>query len=481
MKLAYFPSVTALLKKSTIGRGLASSRYKIRAIRQNLPQHPPLYLDEQTKSDLEIFASEASDSTLLDLCNSTRTEGGAQVLRQRMSHPFSDAASILAAQQAIESINTHRDIFAKIGFWIAGRVERYQKDPLMFIVPRNRWSFTVGALTMKLVDNRHYIRIFRGVQLSCLLVQSLRKLLLELAEARLSGEIVTLLDTIAEILEKPEFMLVPHKEPRGKQFLKVLRLDQTFRIYNKEDVQKLLQATYEIDALLSLTDATYNNNFVIPEILDGDTALSAQELVHPILNDPVANDIDLDQESRFLFLTGPNMAGKTTFLKAIATAIYLGHLGMGVPAKRFAFAPVTSLFSSISISDNLHSGTSYFLAEVLRIKSIAEAVARKEKVIAVMDEPFKGTNVKDALEASSAIIAGLENKTNCLFLFSSHLIELEDSFTSAMHIRKAYFEANERSGRLQFDYLVHEGVSNQRLGMRVLSEEGVLALLKTRI
>ena len=94
-----------------------------------------------------------------------------------------------------------------------------------------------------------------------------------------------------------------------------------------------------------------------------------------------------------------------------------------------------------------------------------------------MDEPFKGTNVRDALEASLAIIERLEPKNDCLFLFSSHLIELDEEFTSSMGIVKCHFEAREAVGELEFDYLLHSGVSTQRLGMRVLSEQGVFALL----
>ena len=87
------------------------------------------------------------------------------------------------------------------------------------------------------------------------------------------------------------------------------------------------------------------------------------------------------------------------------------------------------------------------------------------------------TNVKDAFEASFAVMKRLESKFDCLFLFSSHLIELGESFESSGNIKKCYFEAQESEGTLQFDYTLHVGVSSQRLGMRVLDEEGVFELL----
>jgi DNA mismatch repair ATPase MutS len=171
------------------------------------------------------------------------------------------------------------------------------------------------------------------------------------------------------------------------------------------------------------------------------------------------------------------MAGKTTYLRAIATALYFAHLGMGVPATRFRFTPAQHLFSSISLSDDLHNGMSYFRAEALRAKAVAQAIADGNRVIALLDEPFKGTNVKDALDASRAILERFSTKQDCLFMFSSHLIELSDEITLTQQIDCRYFEADESEGKLRFDYLLRSGVSSQRLGMRVLREEGVFDLL----
>lgn len=256
-----------------------------------------------------------------------------------------------------------------------------------------------------------------------------------------------------------------------------MRLDQTFRVYGKDQVEELLRLAYQLDALISMADITHKLGFAIPEVLDGPTRFYATGLVHPQVKSPVPNDAGLDQMKRLLFLTGPNKAGKTTYLRAVATALYLAHLGMGVPAASFAFTPIDRLFSSISISDDVHTGTSYFFAEVLRIKSLAYALSEGQRVVAIMDEPFKGTNVSEALEASLGVMQRLEIIENSLFLFSSHLIELEQSFVNSTNILKCHFEADESEGRLQFNYLLQTGVSRQRLGMRVLTEEGVFELL----
>jgi len=107
-----------------------------------------------------------------------------------------------------------------------------------------------------------------------------------------------------------------------------------------------------------------------------------------------------------------------------------------------------------------------------------EAVAAGHRVVALMDEPFKGTNIKDAFDASLAILQRLVTRENCLFMFSSHLIELNQHLaTSGDQVDCRYFEAVESGDRLHFDYRLRRGISEQRLGMRVLNEEGVFDLL----
>ncbi|MDP2140003.1 MAG: hypothetical protein Q8L20_04250 [Gammaproteobacteria bacterium] len=477
MKINYFPGFKSILGRSATRQGRVTSRFRINAVKVERTRSSTLEVDLHTQKDLEIFESDDASKSLFALCNSTRTEGGAQILRQRMSNPFSDVTSITRTQQSISYIPQNRDLFERLGLWVTGRVERYQRDPLIFVVETSTVGFAMGALTLRMFDSYHYIRVLRGVQYTCLFVQRMREYLHELDRDPPKGELACISEDIRNIVSLPEFLDVPQKELRGVSFLKILRLDQTFRVYSKEKIEELLRLAYELDALVSMADATHNLGYTIPEVLDGPTRFHATGLVHPQVKNPVPNAAGLDQQRRLLFLTGPNMAGKTTYLRSVATALYLGHLGMGVPAASFAFTPVDRLFTSIAISDDVHTGTSYFLAEVLRIKSLAFSLSEGQRVVAIMDEPFKGTNVSEALEASLAVMQRLESIGNSLFLFSSHLIELEDGFGNSGNIMKCHFEADETEGKLQFNYLLQPGVSRQRMGMRVLTEEGVFDLL----
>jgi DNA mismatch repair ATPase MutS len=153
---------------------------------------------------------------------------------------------------------------------------------------------------------------------------------------------------------------------------------------------------------------------------------------------------------------------------------------MAVPAKSFRFSPCERFFSSINIADDVRSGVSFFRAEALRVKAIVQAVTEGLRVVAMMDEPFKGTNVMDALDASRAVLEGFIDRPECLFMVSSHLIELGDGMRTSGRVDCRRFEASEEDGRLRFDYVLRPGVSSQRLGMRVLREEGIFSMLEGR-
>jgi DNA mismatch repair protein MutS len=440
-----------------------------------------LILDDQTLKDLEIFWSESGEQNLFEFCNLTRTEGGAKVLRRRMEHPWSNTTRIRATQDSIKFIQKHRETFSQLpAAYVTGRVDHYMNEILPIVVQENSLEFTLGAFSLWSHHDRHYTSIVLGVQVSCKLINALRQFTEPFTEAGVPdspiGELGPIFEELQLLLGREQLAKVPQNETR-KWFWKNLRFDQIFRLHEKVAISRMLHLIFEIDALIAMADATSQNDFTLPQLEDGPLRVQAESLTHPFVDQAVPNPATLDQNKRVLFLTGPNMAGKTTYIRSFATALYLAHLGMGVPAKNFQFVPAQRLFSSISLSDDLRSGISYFKAEALRVKAVAKAIADGYRVVALMDEPFKGTNVKDALDASLAILDRFATKTDCLFIFSSHLIELKEALNDTSQIDCRYFEADEQHGQLSFDYLLRPGVSSQRLGMRVLREEGVFDLL----
>ena len=437
-----------------------------------------LELDAHTLKDLEIFESGAEHKCLFEFCNLTRTNGGAKMLRRRMESPSSDFDSILATQKSVSFILAHRAAFVILpSAYVANIVDQhYTHEILPLVVHENIVEFSYEVVAMWANHDRHHFSIVRGVQVTCGLIQTLRRFVEQSELALITGELALFVEEMRSLLAIDRIARVPDKSI-GSQTWKILRLDQVFRLHEKSAIERLLKLVYEIDALVAMADVTQKHDFVLPTMERGPLAIQAEGLVHPFLPEAIPNPVSLDQQRRVLFLTGPNMAGKTTYLRAFATGLYLAHLGMGVPAQRFRFVPAQRLFSSISLNDDLNGGISYFRAEALRVKAVAEAVAQGYRVVALMDEPFKGTNVKDALDASLAIMERFATKQDCVFMFSSHLIELGEKLSVNKRVDCRYFEAQDSGGRLRFDYQLNNGVSSQRLGMRVLQEEGIFDLL----
>jgi DNA mismatch repair ATPase MutS len=225
----------------------------------------------------------------------------------------------------------------------------------------------------------------------------------------------------------------------------------------------------------SLGVATAANRWAYPR---PGSRFSVRALVHPFLGErSVANDLTLDGPVRVCFVTGPNMAGKSTFLKAVAIAVLLAQAGCGVPASSMEFNTVGAIFSSVNIVDNVNAGESFYLAEVRRIAALARALHENGSALAIVDEPFRGTNVHDAAEATLAIVTRLAAHPRALVFVASHIGEIVPSISDDPRIGLFNFAADLSGDGPRFDYRLREGVSTQRLGMVLLRQEGVLGLL----
>ena len=172
------------------------------------------------------------------------------------------------------------------------------------------------------------------------------------------------------------------------------------------------------------------------------------------------------------------MAGKSTFIKAVGTTVFLAHLGMGVPAKEMTLSLFDGILSNINVVDNIAKGESYFFNEVQRIKNTILKINNGRKWLVLIDELFKGTNVQDAMKCSIVVIKGLIKIQNSLFILSTHLYEIGEELKPFSNISFEYFETTVNGDQLQFSYQLKEGISNDRLGYLILKKEKVVDLLE---
>jgi DNA mismatch repair ATPase MutS len=436
-------------------------------------------IDEQTFRDLEIFESQSDGPALFDVLNRTRTTGGGKVLRTRWLRPLASTDRLRAVQDAVRHIIEHDRSFNRLpGESIVTAVEHYLYSGVAIVTSSKPVEVFLQAVESRIGNFRGYWKMVNGVKRTAQMIRAMQSIADDPVLVDAPGELGQRLTEVRGLLDRPAFASLPEEGGEDLPFWKIAPIDRGLRNDERDTIEALLRVLFEIDALVSMAIATRDNRFVLPDIMDGDPAVHADGVFHPFIERAVPNPLRVDQEHRLLFVTGPNMAGKTTYLRACGVSVYLAHLGMGVPATSFRFAPCDSLFSAIGLTDNIRAGVSFFQAEALRLKSIAQAIADGRRIIALLDEPFMGTNVKDALDASRGILTRLAAKDGSLFLVSSHLIELGDALVETNAVQCWRFEAVEHDdGLLEFDYVVRPGISTQRLGVRVLHEQGVFQLL----
>jgi DNA mismatch repair ATPase MutS len=271
------------------------------------------------------------------------------------------------------------------------------------------------------------------------------------------------------------------KYKKSKKLLNqtVLHFGFFIRNHYRQEAQDLLEIYSRLDAFYSMAVACVKYNLSFPAFTQNSIPhFEAKQLYHPLLPAPVAYDITLMPQQNFLFLTGANMAGKSTFIKAVGISSYLAHIGMGVPAKNLQLNFLNGLVSNIHVIDNVIKGESYFYNEVQRIRKTIEQITDGKTWLVLIDELFKGTNVQDAMKCSTVVIEGLRKIDNALFILSTHLYEIGNSLKQYSNIQFRYFETEVKDEQLYFNYNLKEGISNDRLGYLILKKEGVVDLLK---
>ena len=439
-----------------------------------------LAIDDQSSKDLEILEARGAGYSVHGLLSLTKTAGGAAVLRARVMRPWSSAHRIREVQESIRYIIAHRAAFDCLpSEVVAHGASEYLYGGLPAETSTNALVVLFEALAIRLGESRYYTLIREGVVRAVKLVHGLRRML-DPSDfpSPIPGELGVLLEEMRGLLARRAFEALPPVDSWDLPFYTIFRVDRGFRGQEEDALRRLLRLAYQVDALVSMADATTLYGMVIPEVLDGPDTLEAEGLFNLFINQPVPAGIHLEQQHHMLFLTGPNMAGKSTLLRSLGVALYLAHLGMGVPAARFRFTPCQNLFAALNISDDIHGGVSFFRTEAMRMKAVAEVMNDGRRVVALVDEPFKGTNVKDAMDASWLVLEAFANAAGGLFAVSSHLIELGDALLATNRVTCRRFEAVETEEGLGFDYILRTGISSQRLGMRVLEQEGLVALLR---
>jgi DNA mismatch repair ATPase MutS len=243
---------------------------------------------------------------------------------------------------------------------------------------------------------------------------------------------------------------------------------------NSEEIKNWFEAVYEMETVSSLGNFHFNNpTNTFPE-MDKDIVLSAENLAHPLLNNKtrVVNNFELDNLQKFTIITGANMAGKSTFLRAIGVNLILAMSGASVSATKFSFTPLP-LFSSMRTADSLSENESYFYSELKRLQLIVNKLKSGEKLFIILDEILKGTNSKDKAEGSKKFVQQLINYKTA-GIIATHdlsLCSLKNDFPS--QIENSYFDVEIENDNLIFDYKLKPGICSNMNAQFLMKKMGI--------
>jgi DNA mismatch repair protein MutS len=433
--------------------------------------------DKTTLTDLSVFQHE-EEFSIFSKVNFTRTTGGREKLRNIFSGSLKDIPSILDIQNVLKLIICKKDEWPL----------SISNGSIMVIHKFYETIFDTIP-SRPTIYSAYMYKLFHGPDFSLAkystghgfdFIKGMQKLISVFLMDDSPVHLKRVLQKAQVLIEKTQLEVVSKNgKHEDLSTSEMLGLSYFFRHHFKQNMEELIDIYFQLDAWYGMAMAMKELKLVFPTFIESDEPdLKIKKLYHILLQNPVAYDLELNKHSNFIFLTGANMAGKSTFIKAVGSAVFLAHIGMGVPAESMELSFFDGLLSNINVVDNVVKGESYFYNEVQRIKKTILRVNDGRKWLILIDELFKGTNVQDAMKCSTVVIEGLIKIRSSLFILSTHLYEIGEALKNYPNISFKYFETIVDEDKLSFNYNLKDGISNDRLGYLILKREKVIELLE---
>ncbi len=324
----------------------------------------------------------------------------------------------------------------------------------------------LGVSTLKLGYNRvhgYYIEISKA-QADKAPVEYVRRQTLKSAERYITPELKEFEDKVLGARERAL--------SREKVLYEAL-LDRLHAVLGA--LQLCASGLAELDVLACFAERARTLGMTCPEI--GDTPCIEIEggrhlVVEQVIDAPfIANDLVLDEQRRLLVITGPNMGGKSTYMRQTALIVILAHIGSFVPADRLRIGPIDRIFTRIGASDDLAGGRSTFMVEMTETATILNNAT--EQSLVLMDEIGRGTSTFDGLSLAWAAAHHMGEKAKAFTLFATHYFELTALAQELPNCGNVHLDATEHDGQLVFLHAVKPGPANQSYGLQVASLAGV--------
>jgi len=246
---------------------------------------------------------------------------------------------------------------------------------------------------------------------------------------------------------------------------------------HRKNFEGWLNAVGDIESINALCSFAFNNPaFTYPAInTSGTISVEVKQMGHPLIaeKERVYNDFEAGKNAKLFLVTGSNMSGKTTFLRTLGINMILAQCGAPVCAASFAFSPM-EILTSIRVNDSLQEHTSYFMAELKKLKQIIDQLRQGIPALVLIDEILRGTNSEDKTHGSEQFILQLI-QYNCITLFATHdltLASLEETHKGI--ISNCCFESVIENNSLYFDYKLRPGVAKNKNASFLMKQMGII-------
>ena len=432
--------------------------------------------DKQTVIDLNLLGKYKTGS-MFNLFNRVRTRGGELLLEEMFKAPLTDAAAInhrAASIAYLQQLNLKFEVNAEL----AEMASHYLTEPR----PVSRISCLLGAYKGKIQEMMYKSQKYYLQQRHIYAVQELL-----VSASNLLGQLIkkgsgdnpckAMQDKMEAIINAPDLRQLKAKFP----YTVGQTADCQFLFLNKfrQPLEELLQVLYEFDVYISVAQVAADKGFIYAQALatDPNGLISVDNLRHPSLNNAKGNTLTISRKENVLFLTGANMAGKSTWMKTLGLSFYLAHMGFPVAADKMSFTVMDGIFTSINVPDDLSLGWSHFYAEVMRVKEVSRQVSSGKRLFILFDELFKGTNVKDAFDATLVVTQKLARYRACAFVISTHIIEVGEALKETANIQFGYMPTIMKGATPHYTYAMAQGITTDRQGMIILENEKILDML----
>ncbi|NQX39082.1 MutS domain III [Pedobacter steynii] len=436
------------------------------------------YVDKQTQEDLNLLGRYKNNS-IVRLFDETVTTGGRKLLEKMFQEPLTDP----------DSINKRTSIFSyfstqPISFPFSTEEFEVVENYLASNGSENIFDAGLGIAYKKvlyvLANDKDYEQLNLEICNTIGLLIRFSDFIAQFS-ANTNNPYSENLELIRRIYSHPKLQWLKSQDGvKDIPLFKLIRYDYLLRTILHKEMQVLSSIVFDLDVCIAISQVAVKRGFSYANALAGNAnKLSITGLYHPCIAQAIGNDLSLIENSNVLFLTGANMAGKSTLMKSFGISMYLAHMGFPVAAHRMEFSVKDGLYTSINVPDNLEMGYSHFYAEVLRVKKVAEEVAESKDLIVIFDELFKGTNVKDAYDATLSITEAFSEHSNCFFMISTHIIEVAHELSKRCDNFQFIYLPTVMDGVVpRYTYKLTQGITEDRQGMIIIENEGIIDIIK---